>query len=213
MKKIVLGTLSLAALALVSCGGNHADESHATEDHAAHAEGHDEAVTEENYSVDVAASTVHWKGEVAGVYGHEGVIALKSGSHTVKGDQITGGEFVVDMTTITPQDSGYSEENPPSKLVGHLGTDDFFAIDKHPTSKFVVTSATDKEIKGTLTVRGKSNEETVQISSMEVTENGVKATGKLVFDRQKYDVAWVHYMKDMVLSDDITLDLEIVAKK
>ena len=213
MKKIVLGTLSLAAMTLMSCGGSHTEESHSDASQEGHEAPAEEVAAAENYSVDVAASTVHWKGEVAGVYGHDGIVSLQSGALTVEGDQIRGGEFIVDMNTIVPQDSGYSEESPKEKLVGHLATADFFAIEEHPTAKFVVSSATTNEIKGTLTVRGKSNEETVVLESFESTADGIKASGKLVFDRQKYDVAWVHYMKDMVLSDDITLDLEIIAKK
>jgi len=38
------------------------------------------------------------------------------------------------------------------------------------------------------------------------------ANGTLVFDRQKYDVAWEHFLEDTVLSDDITLEITLVAK-
>lgn len=209
MKNLILGTIVMSSAALMSCGGSHSEEASASTQSADSLS----AAAAELYSVDVANSTVKWKGEVAGVYGHYGVISLQSGSLSANENQIVGGEFVVDMNTIVPQDSGYSAENPASKLVGHLATADFFAIEEHPTAKFVVTSANDKEIKGTLTVRGKSNEETVTLNSFEKTAEGIKASGKLVFNRQKYDVAWVHYMKDMILSDDITLDIELVAKK
>jgi hypothetical protein len=45
-------------------------------------------------------------------------------------------------------------------------------------------------------------------------ENGmVKMTGDLTFDRRKYDVAFTHPMKEMVVSDDIVLNVSLVAPK
>jgi hypothetical protein len=55
-------------------------------------------------------------------YSHYGTIAVKSGSIEVTGEQITAGEFVIDMAIINPTDSGYGEENPKEKLIGHLST-------------------------------------------------------------------------------------------
>ena len=56
-------------------------------------------------------------------------------------------------------------------------------------------------------------EEIFEITSADMTDYGLSVTGTLTFDRQKYDVAWVHYMKDMVLSDDIALNITLVASK
>ena len=53
----------------------------------------------------------------------------------------------------------------------------------------------------------------IQLSEFNVSETGVNAKGQLVFNRQNYDVSWKHYMKDYILSDDITLDITIVANK
>ena len=39
--------------------------------------------------------------------------------------------------------------------------------------------------------------------SMEIDGETMKLSGKLVFDRQKYDVAWAHYVQDVILNDDI----------
>jgi hypothetical protein len=47
---------------------------------------------------------------------------------------------------------------------------------------------------------------------MEMMDGKLMASGHLVFDRQKYDLAWEHYLKDVILSDDIKLDISLVAK-
>ncbi len=168
------------------------------------------------YVLDAAVSKVNWKGEVAGVYGHNGIVNFKSGSLLFNDSTLTGGEFEVDMTSIAPLDSAsFKDEDGhrASDLKKHLSTKDFFASDSIPTAKFVITSVSGNTVKGNLTVRGKTNEETLEIQSLENANGTITANGTLVFNRQKYDVAWVHFMKDMVLSDDIQLSISIVAKK
>lgn len=160
-------------------------------------------------SVDAAASSVEWKGTMIGVYSHSGNIALKEGSIEWNGDNIVGGNFVVDMTTINPNDSAYSDENTPEKLVGHLGTDDFFAVEQNPTASFEITGSdlAAGTVTGNLTIRGKTNAETV--TNVMVDEATGAISGALTFNRQNYDVAYKASMKDMVLADDIELNITL----
>ena len=85
-------------------------------------------------------------------------------------------------------------------------------LDEYPTATFVVKSQEGDKLIGDLTIRGKTNEETATINALEATPEGVKADVKLVFNRQKYDVAWVHFMKDMILSDDIQINVTLTGK-
>ncbi|MBI3143206.1 MAG: YceI family protein [Bacteroidetes bacterium] len=208
--------LMAAAFVVASCGGNKPAETATAHDHEDGAT-HDHATaTPETYAVNTESSVVRWEGGTSGVtvYSHWGHIALQSGNLEVTGDKITGGEFVVDMASISPKDDGYNEENTPEKLVGHLATGDFFLVEEHPTASFKITSATDTELKGDLTIRGVTNEETVVLKNATVNPDGtVSAKGKLVFDRQKYGVAWAHFMKDVLLKDNIELQIELVASK
>lgn len=208
MKLKTLSIFALSGLFIAACSESASTE---TAEETTPEEPTVEAVT---YSVNLAESDVNWRGEVVGVYGHEGTIDLQSGTVVVEGDQIVGGEFVIDMNTIWPTDSASfkdEEGRRATDLVGHLSTDDFFASEMYPTSKFVITSVEGNSVTGDLTVRDKTHSETFNITSMEKTDNGMTMSGTLVFDRQKYDVAWVHYMKDMVLSDDIALKINLVA--
>lgn len=220
--KLKFGFLMLGALFfMASCGGNKPQQeetaAHEGHDHADHSHDHDAADAEETtYVVDTESSTVRWEGGTSGiqVYSHFGHINILEGSVVAMGDKISGGSFTIDMTSIDPKDDGYSEEHPASDLVGHLSTDDFFATAEHPTSTFEVTSVDGTAITGNLTVRGTTNEEVVNLESIDVAEDGtLNAKGTLVFDRQKYGVAWEHYMKDVLLKDDISLQIDLVAKK
>ena len=208
--------LTIAALAtsifMASCGGTEttteSTEATTTEETA-------EAGISGTFTTDASASEVAWKGEVAGVYGHSGIINITEGNVVVDNGAITSGEFVIDMTTITPTDSSYeyNEKSNPENLKGHLSNGDFFLVDSFPTAKFVIKSATETSVTGDLTIRDKTKSETFALSTLDITEEGVTAKGSLTFNRQDYGVAWVHYMKDMVLSNDITIDVTLVTKK
>jgi polyisoprenoid-binding protein YceI len=205
MKKVLL--LSIAAFALISCGGEKKEAVQSKETSS-------QPVKKESktYVLDTENSVVYWKGTMVGMYSHEGTLKFKEGQLNYDGNQISGGSFVVDMTTINPTDENYSEEHPKEQLVGHLSSPDFFDVQNYPTASFKIKKHDGNTIIGDLTIRGKTNEETVTDVTL-TEENGVlKASGKLVFNRQKYDVSYQSTMKDMVLSDDIELKIEISAK-
>ncbi len=141
----------------------------------------------EKKEVKVSESKVTWKGyKVTG--SHDGTIDLKSGFLMMDGKKLTGGEFVVDMTSITVTDlaSGEGKE----KLEGHLKSADFFGIENHATAKLVITSAekfnkTSYTVKGDLTIKGITNEITLVVSMFEN-----KATATMKVDRAKFDIRY-----------------------
>lgn len=206
MKLKITTILPLVAILLASCGGQSTNNEEKSTVEAA-------AVT---YTVDSQASVVAWKGEVAGVYGHNGVINIAEGSITAEGSQITSGSIVIDMKSIQPTDSAsYKDEDGrrASDLVGHLSTGDFFLVDSFPTASFLIKSHVGNMLTGDLTVRGITKEETATVNGINVENGTLKASATLVFNRQDYKVSWVHFMKDMVLSDDIAINIELTAKQ
>lgn len=207
-KRLTFFASAIAVALLTACGGgqNTAKEEKTAEPAAA---------TATTYTVDATASVVKWSGEVAGVYGHNGLISVKEGQIETTGDQITGGTVVIDMTTIIPTDSAsYKDEDGrrASDLVGHLSTGDFFLVEEFPTASYVIKSQTGNELVGDLTVRGITKEVKATLTSSETSADGFSGTADLVFNRQDFEVSWVHFMKDMILSDDIKVSLDIKAK-
>lgn len=163
--------------------------------------------------VDTATSVVKWSGTMVGVYTHEGTLKLNSGSFTTIGDSVTAGSFTVDLATIVPTDANYdaSKGNTAEKLVQHLSSPDFFDVANHPTATFEVIGVNSEgKVTGNLTVRDVTNLEVLQNVSIDSTTG--TTTAALTFDRQKYGVAWASPMKDMVLSNDIVLNIELKAK-
>jgi len=156
-------------------------------------------------------SKLVWKGyKVTG--SHEGTINIESGSLIFDGDKLTGGEFVIDMTSLVSTDLTGEYKG---KLEGHLKSDDFFGVQNHPTSSLVFTevSASGKnayDVTGDLTIKGKTNKVNFKISIY-----GSKATASLKVDRAKYDVkygstSFFDDLKDKAIYDefDLVADLE-----
>lgn len=210
MKKMTLFSLGLMSLAMFtsSCGGGT----------SADAVMKDSTTTavEEVLTVNLDSSQVLWKGEMLDVYSHEGTIKLTEATLKLVDGKVSGGNFVVDMKSITPTDKNYDVKkgNTPEKLIAHLSAADFFLVDSFPTSSFMIkgTDST-SAVTGTLTLRGKTGEEKVTDVVVTNDSNVYKISGKLVVNRQNYGVAYKAAMKDMVLSDDLQLNISIYATK
>lgn len=136
--------------------------------------------------VDTEASKITWKAyKVTG--SHEGTINLASGNLDFNGTTLTGGAFVVDMTTINTTDL---EGEYKKKLDGHLHSDDFFGTATHKTASLEITSvkASGKnayDATANLTIKNITKEVNFTISVY-----GSKATASLKVDRSEFDVRY-----------------------
>jgi polyisoprenoid-binding protein YceI len=105
---------------------------------------------QKKHYADATATKITWTGKKLGKE-HVGTINLKEGIIHIDKNTITGGEFIVDMTTITSID--VKDEKMNGMLVGHLKSDDFFGVEKYPASKLVLTGGS-IFVNGTATVKG-----------------------------------------------------------
>lgn len=205
--RLILG-VSLS-VALAACGGAEKKTEEKAETKEA-PKTEEKAVTQE-FTINPSESNVVWSGEVLGVYEHRGTVDVVEGNLEVEGNQVNGGNFVVDLRTMTPTDENYTPEEGKSKekLVEHLSSDDFFDVKNHPTSTFEIIShdPSNNTIKGNLTIRGVTNEVTVTDVNVDLENN--TASGKLTFDRKKFDVAFTHPAQDVVISDDVHLEVQL----
>lgn len=172
-----------------------------------------------NLKVNTSKSELTWVGKKIGGE-HTGKITLKEGTIVLDGNKLTGGKFVADLNTITSTDLTDKEYN--AKLIGHLKSDDFFSVAKHPTATFVVTKAAPKsagvyDVTGDLTIKGITKPVTFPVT-VKTTAAGAEATGTLVVDRSKYDIkynskSFFDNLGDKVIHDDFTIDVKLVAGK
>ena len=164
--------------------------------------------------VDVEKSTIEWTGKkVTGK--HEGTINLKSADLSIDNGMITGGNFVIDMTSIQVTDlSGGMAD----KLRGHLTSDDFFGVASHPTATLEISGSEKGEEAGTQLVKGNLTIKNITHPIEFVTSmNGNTATAKITVDRSKYDVrygskSFFEGLGDNLIYDNFDLNVTLVLK-
>lgn len=161
--------------------------------------------------VDTKKSTVKWHGEkVTGE--HFGTINIKGGKLIWKSNKITGGEIIIDMTSI--ENTDLEDADYKAKLEGHLKSDDFFGVEKYPTAKLKIKSSSafkDNKaiVKGQLTIK-----ETTLPIEFSVQKEGNRFMAEIVIDRSKYDVrygsgSFFDNLGDKTIYDEFTLTVKI----
>ncbi len=177
--------------------------------------------SEKKVDFDPASSVVKWEGKkVTGR--HEGNIKLKSGDLLMNGKDIKGGEFVLDMASISDSDLKDAEYN--KKLITHLSSEDFFNVVKYPTAVLKIKNAKSVEgltgptyeITGDLTIKDKTNE--VKFPAMVKIKDGkTTATANITIDRTKWEIKYgsgkfFAGLGDKVISDEFKLDVALASK-
>ena len=161
--------------------------------------------------IKVESSKVVWKAyKVTG--SHVGIISIKSGHLNFDKDILTGGNFEIDMSTITVTDLEGEYKN---QLEGHLKSDDFFGVEKFPMASLIFTKVKSNgknsyKVTGDITIKGKTESVTFNVSIY-----GNKASVSLKIDRTKFDVrygstSFFDGLKDNAIYDefDLVADLE-----
>lgn len=106
----------------------------------------------DTFAVNTITSKVEFIGSKAGGY-HPGYFLLKSGSVIIDGGKLTGGGFVIDLSTLKITDDA------GAKLEGHLKKPDFLDTDKGTDATYTISSvkyisANKADIVGNLTLKG-----------------------------------------------------------
>ncbi len=158
-------------------------------------------------------TALHWLGEkVLGE--HNGTIGLQDGWLTWNDNSITAGEFVIDMKTIKDDDGS-------ERLEGHLKSDDFFGVEKFPTSKLVITESTAFEkgsgtVKGNLTIKDITNPVEFK-AAMQKKDDGTWFFANIVIDRTRYNVrygsgSFFDNLGDKTIYDEFKLKVNLLVK-
>lgn len=166
----------------------------------------------EKVAVNTTESKLVWLGKkVTGE--HTGEIKLSKGHLNFKGDTLTGGEFEIDMTTITNTD--ITDKEYHGKFITHINSDDFFGTDKFKTATLKIKSAKKAKsgkynIVADLTIKGK----TAPVK-FEAEATKEKASATVVFDRTKYGIKFKSGkfdpgLGDKLIYDDVKLTVNLV---
>jgi polyisoprenoid-binding protein YceI len=167
----------------------------------------------ETYKVDTQLSSIDWIGrKVTGQ--HTGKIKISSGELLLSGKAVKGGSFIMDMTSIS---------SDSEKLTGHLKTEDFFSVEKNPTSKFQITkvtaAGTDRiNVTGNLTIKGITEAITFPATVKKDGNSLVAVAKNVMVNRAKYDIrygskSFFNDIGNKAIDDEFELSINLVAKK
>jgi len=167
-------------------------------------------------------STFKWLGKkVTGQ--HEGTVDIESGSIVMNKGILVAGQFTMDMTTIANTD--ISSDDMRAKLIGHLKSDDFFSVDKHPKAHLKVKSwtpvrdAKDGEanytVSGDLTIKGITHPLSFPVR-LDIDGKTLKANAQFPVDRTLYDIRFrsakfVEDLGDKMIDDQFHITISLLA--
>lgn len=171
-------------------------------------------VSAQSVKVNTEASSLKWTGKKVGGE-HFGNISVKEGSLELKDGNIVGGNFVIDMNSLTCSD--LADEGYNAKLVGHLKSDDFFGVASYPTAVLKIKKASafvsnKAKVTAHLTIKGETHP-----IEFEAVKDGMSYSAVITVDRSKYNVkygssSFFDNLGDKVIYDDFTLEVNLVTK-
>ena len=224
MKKLSVLAIALSAF-LISCNKSGDQANTATEQQVA-------AQTGETFNVDTASSSVKWIGTHKGGLNPRFGTVDASGTVSVENGAVTGGEFNIDMASLTTDktavDPSISDGKTSADLDTHLKSADFFDVAKYPTSSFKITGVTAFDAtKGESVIEGATNtisgnltikDKTVNVTfpaKVTITESGVSIESKFAINREDWGLTYGTDgdAKDWMISQELNIELNIQAKK
>ncbi len=119
---------------------------------------------------------------------------------------VAGGKIVPPSKVTIQMDSLWSDSN---RLTGYLKNADFFDVETFPTAEFAVTSMSDSEITGNLTLHGVTKSITFS-PEVSVSDDAVSLSAE--FDIMRFDFGIVYKGKvDDLIRDEVVIKLDVVA--
>lgn len=166
--------------------------------------------SQEKLAINTKKSTIKWIGELTFNFGgHDGYINFKEGHFIKENKVITGGEFIIDMNSMTNTD--IKEQRGKDGLIKHLKEPDFFDVKKYPTAKLSITSVEyfeDKTMRiyANLTIKGITNPIKFY-AKPNYQEESLSARFKI--DRKIWGVNYQSKFKNSFISDAIGFEVFI----
>ena len=168
------------------------------------------------FKVQPDQSVIAWIGhKVTGE--HNGTIGIKDGSLVWNHGTLESGSITIDMASVTVLDQ---QGGGKTKLEGHLKSDDFFGVEKHPTATLAITRVVSKgegqyTITADLTIKGITNPVTFD-ANVKTEANQLTATADIKVDRTLYDIRYgsgkfFDDLGDKAIYDEFDLNIKLVA--
>ncbi|WP_338420305.1 YceI family protein [Robertkochia solimangrovi] len=177
-----------------------------------------------SYAAETENSTIEWKGfKPTGT--HTGFVNIKSGNLKFNGEAIEGGDFTIDMNTITVTDlEGKGKDGLEAHLKGTAEEkeDHFFNVAEFPTASFAITGLSEAEgkkmLEGNLTIKGITKNIAFPVSITSTEETVVLESEPFTINRTDWNVNYGSKsifadLGDKFINDEIELKVSLKANK
>lgn len=169
--------------------------------------------------VDIRKSEVGWSAKSVSDT-HYGKVQLSKAKLEFQNDVLVGGEFVVDMSSITVDDVKDPEHN--RDFIQHITTEDFFETNRFPTASFAITDvapAADNRyrVHGNMTIKGVTKPVQFDATVTRTSDSNV-ASAIIELNRTEFGIDYGSQgkrgsEKDWFIYDTFTLNVNIVSAR
>jgi len=175
----------------------------------------DVALTDGLYRLDPLNSKFVWHGEKVIGKGHTGTVAFASGNLEIRENKLSGGEFIVDLSSLK------NDENIEA-LDNHLKSADFFDVANYPTAKLLITKAEPEEDGNYMIAADLSIKDvTVPVSfkaKLEPEGEAVSAKAEFTIDRTLWGLKYgsgkfFQNLGDNMINDEIEFSISLLANR
>ncbi len=168
------------------------------------------------FKIHNGSSTVNWTGKkVLGL--HTGAVKVESGHLEISNGLLTGGEVLIDMTSITVTD--IDDAATHDEFLEHLKNDDFFSVNKFQAARLTIMGSVPTEnnnllIDGILTIKDITHP--IQfIAKIEILTDFLHSMGEIVIDRSLYNIRYrsgkfFTNLGDKLIHDEFVLQFKII---
>ncbi|MDO8368010.1 MAG: YceI family protein [Saprospiraceae bacterium] len=179
----------------------------------------------QNFVVDTSTSRIRFIGNGVGK-NHPGKFHLASGNVALSGNQITGGQFMIDVRSLDLEQKGAAMQG---KLRPHLMSGDFFDAEKFGTAKFEITQVTPYQPNGkdTSIVRGANFNISGNLTLKDVTRNvtfpaKIDLDGNMLKAKSDFNINRTQWQMnygndktwgDKFISETVNIELDLEARK
>jgi len=217
MKLTILTVIAIPVLMVIlnSCGKSEKEAEITTFEKKTGKKG------DKTVKINTNESIVKWEGKkVTGR--HNGTINILKGEIHLDGDKVSGGNFEIDMNTISIFDLKGEDS---LKLSNHLKSDDFFSVAKNPVSKFEITELIplnnpekpdyNFSIKGNLTIKGITKGISFP-ALVKVDDGTVTSKADFDIDRTQWDIRYgsgkfFENIGNKMIDDNFNIQFNIIA--
>ncbi len=179
----------------------------------------------QTFTIDTSNSIIRFTGNGVGK-NHPGRFGLSSGTVSIANNQITGGNFLINIKSLKIDQEGAMFQN---KLKPHLLSGDFFDAEKFGTAKFEITkvelyksngqdtsmvAGANYSVSGNLTLKETTKNITFP-AKVDFDGNKLKAKGNFNIDRTQWKMNYGNdkTLGDKFISETVNIELDLEANK